>query len=72
MRLRPPRRRGGVPGGPASLGVGPAAFTARPDIAVPYGNPDLATFLASQMVRRLSSFRVLDLGELLEELRTAS
>ncbi|MFD5633651.1 hypothetical protein ACFWJM_05835 [Streptomyces sp. NPDC127077] len=43
-----------------------------PDCAVPYGNPDLATFLASQMVRRLSSFRVLDLDELLQDLDAAA
>ncbi|MET7746503.1 hypothetical protein [Streptomyces sp. NPDC005385] len=41
---------------------------ARPDGAVPYGHPDLTTFLASQMVRKLTSFRVLDVEELVQEL----
>ncbi|MCT9010323.1 hypothetical protein [Streptomyces rhizosphaerihabitans] len=43
-----------------------------PDFALPYGDPTLATFLASQMVRRIRSFRVLDVDELLKELGTAA
>ncbi|WP_435224266.1 hypothetical protein [Streptomyces sp. Tue6028] len=41
---------------------------ARPDHALPYGHRNLPTFLASQMVRRLKSFRVLNVDELLSEL----
>ncbi|MFD3504473.1 hypothetical protein [Streptomyces sp. NPDC058678] len=41
---------------------------AQPDHPLPYGHPNLATFLASQMIRRLSSFRVVDLDELQREL----
>jgi hypothetical protein len=44
---------------------------ARPDFAVPYGDSSLTTFLASQMVRRIRSFRVLDVEELLLELARA-
>lgn len=50
------------------LARGGLHVVARPDVAVPYGNLDLATFLASQMIRRLSSFRVVDVEELLQEL----
>ncbi|MFI9825279.1 hypothetical protein ACIHFC_33305 [Streptomyces sp. NPDC052013] len=42
---------------------------ARPDEPLPYGHPNLATFLASQLIRRLNDFRLLDLDELLQELR---
>ncbi|MEU6278197.1 hypothetical protein ABZ871_38255 [Streptomyces populi] len=38
------------------LARGGLHVVARPDFAVPYKSPDLATFLASQMVRRLSIF----------------
>ncbi|MFE9446456.1 hypothetical protein ACFYO2_48020 [Streptomyces sp. NPDC006602] len=41
---------------------------AQPDKPLPYGHPNLATFLASQLIRRLGSFRVLGLDELLREL----
>ncbi|CAM5253150.1 hypothetical protein [Streptomyces griseomycini] len=44
---------------------------ARPDGPIPYGHPLLPTVLASQMVRRLSSFRLLGLDELLWELERA-
>ncbi|MFC9915365.1 hypothetical protein [Streptomyces sp. NPDC127197] len=41
---------------------------AQPDHALPFGHPNVSTLLASQLVRRLSSFRVLDMEELLQEL----
>ncbi|MER5996245.1 hypothetical protein [Streptomyces viridosporus] len=45
---------------------------ARPKGPIPYGHALLSTVLASQLVRRLSSFRTVDLNELLWELeRTA-
>ncbi|MFE2621115.1 hypothetical protein ACFXKH_13165 [Streptomyces caelestis] len=44
----------------------------RPEGPIPYGHPLLPTVLASQMVRRLSSFRLVDLGELLWELERAA
>lgn len=53
------------------LASGKLHVVARPDHAVPYGHQDLPTFLASQMVRRIKSFRVLDLDELLQDLDTA-
>ncbi|MFD7409978.1 hypothetical protein ACFV7R_47140, partial [Streptomyces sp. NPDC059866] len=40
---------------------------ARPDHALPFGHPNVPTLLASQLIRRLSSFRVVDLGELTRE-----
>ncbi|MFE7235914.1 hypothetical protein ACWCRF_36800 [Streptomyces sp. NPDC002405] len=42
---------------------------ARPDHALPFGHPNIPTLLASQLIRRLSSFRVVDMGELLRELQ---
>ncbi|MER6633690.1 hypothetical protein ABT301_36690 [Streptomyces sp. NPDC000987] len=45
---------------------------ARPETPLPYGHANLATFLASQLVRRLGSFRTVDLEELLQELRQAA
>lgn len=42
---------------------------ARPDGPIPYGHPLLPTVLASQMVRRLSSFRLMSLNQLLWELK---
>lgn len=45
---------------------------ARPDHALPFGHPNIPTLLASQLIRRLSSFRVLDIRELLGELKLAA
>ncbi|MFH8805562.1 ATP-binding protein [Streptomyces sp. NPDC017936] len=45
---------------------------ARPDGPIPYGHPLLPTVLASQLVRRLSSFRTVALDELLWELERAA
>ncbi|MFJ8143092.1 hypothetical protein [Streptomyces sp. NPDC096013] len=41
---------------------------ARPDGPLPYGHANTRTFLASQLVRRLTSFRTVDLEELTREL----
>ncbi|MEU9662691.1 hypothetical protein [Streptomyces chartreusis] len=51
-------------------GYGPDGIdvVATPDHPLPYGHPNLSTLLASQLVRRLNSFRIIDLDELLEEL----
>ncbi|MFF5160694.1 hypothetical protein ACFY3N_31475 [Streptomyces sp. NPDC000348] len=38
----------------------------RPDHPLPFGHPNIPTFLASQLVRRLSSFRVVGMNELLQ------
>ncbi|MET7988915.1 hypothetical protein [Streptomyces sp. NPDC005281] len=38
---------------------------------LPYGHPNLTTCLASQLVRRLSSFTVLTVEELMRELDAA-
>ncbi|MET8102424.1 hypothetical protein ABZV29_39300 [Streptomyces sp. NPDC005236] len=54
------------------LASGGLHVVARPDFAVQYGSPDLATVLASQMIRRLSSFRVLTVDELLHLLEPAA
>jgi hypothetical protein len=43
-----------------------------PDAPLPYGHPNTATFLASQLVRRLSVFRPVDMEELLEHLQVAA
>ncbi|WP_406723445.1 hypothetical protein WJ438_00380 [Streptomyces sp. GD-15H] len=59
----------GVLYGYGGLGV---QVIARPDAPLPYGHPNLSTFLASQLVRRLSSFRLVDLGELVQELKRAA
>ncbi|MEW1995942.1 hypothetical protein ACFWFH_04525 [Streptomyces coelicoflavus] len=45
---------------------------AQPDAPLPYGHPNIGTFLASQLVRRLKPFRVVGLDELLNDLATAS
>ncbi|WP_244298995.1 hypothetical protein [Streptomyces viridochromogenes] len=41
---------------------------ASPDYPLPFGHPNIPTFLASQLIRRLSSFRIVDIEELLHEL----
>lgn len=56
----------GVLYGYGGLGV---QVMGRPEEPLPYGHPNLSTFLASQLVRRLSSFRLVDLNELLQELK---
>ncbi|MGA5127708.1 hypothetical protein ACPCAG_30955 [Streptomyces pseudogriseolus] len=45
---------------------------AQPDAPLPYGHRNLGTFLASQLVRRLRSFTVVRLDELLEDLAAAA
>ncbi|MFD5815677.1 hypothetical protein [Streptomyces sp. NPDC127038] len=44
---------------------------AQPEMALPYGHPNLATCLASQLVRRISSFTVLTVDELMRDLDAA-
>ncbi|MFG3287236.1 hypothetical protein ACGF3G_00230 [Streptomyces sp. NPDC048179] len=58
----------GVHGTLYGLGADGVKVIAQPEEPLRYGHPNLPTFLASQMVRRLSSFRVVDLEELLHEL----
>jgi hypothetical protein len=41
---------------------------ANPDQALPFGHPNIPTLLASQLIRRLSSFRVVGMDELTQEL----
>ncbi|MDF3141081.1 MULTISPECIES: hypothetical protein [unclassified Streptomyces] len=41
---------------------------ATPDHALPFGHPNIATTVASQLIRRLTSFRVLGIDELTQEL----
>jgi hypothetical protein len=43
---------------------------AQPDHPLPFGHPNLPTLLGSQLIRRLSSFRVVGLDELTQELAT--
>ncbi|MFD5661513.1 hypothetical protein [Streptomyces hirsutus] len=43
----------------------------RPDGPIPYNHPLISTVLASQLVRRLSSFRLVDLDELMQGLKHA-
>lgn len=59
----------GVVYGYGSQGV---QVVGRPDEPLPYGHPNLPTFLASQLVRRLSAFQVMDLDALLRELPAAA
>ncbi|MEV6841645.1 hypothetical protein AB0N17_45810 [Streptomyces sp. NPDC051133] len=54
--------------GPDGLGVRVVTY---PDEPLPYGHPDLSTLLASQLIRRLNSFRVVDLGDLERKLERA-
>jgi hypothetical protein len=58
----------GVHGTLYGLGEEGVRVVAKPDEPLPYGHGNLSTFLASQMVRRLSSFRVVGLAELTQEL----
>ncbi|MGW1729175.1 hypothetical protein ACWCQK_40865, partial [Streptomyces sp. NPDC002306] len=43
---------------------------AEPDVPLPFGHANLPTFLASQLFRRLSSYRVLSFLQLIQELDT--
>ena len=62
----------GVHGTVYGLGANGVRVVAEPEEPLPYGHPNLPTFLASQLVRRLKSFRVVDLDELLQELAAAT
>ncbi|MFH9829362.1 hypothetical protein [Streptomyces bobili] len=55
--------------GLTAAGVQPVA---QPGPPLPYGHPDTACFLASQQIRRLTAYRILDLDELCNQLRTHS
>ncbi|WP_406190943.1 hypothetical protein OG331_50360 [Streptomyces sp. NBC_01017] len=50
---------------------GEVHVVASPGHPLPFGHPNIPTLLASQLIRRLSSFRVLDMEELLQELEPA-
>jgi hypothetical protein len=52
------------------LGTHGVQPVAQPGPPLPYGHPDMTCFLASQQIRRLSSFRSLTLDDLLHQLRT--
>lgn len=43
--------------------AGGVKVVAQPVAPLPYGHPNIGTFLASQLVRRLRSLRVVGLGE---------
>ncbi|MEU6351095.1 hypothetical protein ABZ896_17445 [Streptomyces sp. NPDC047072] len=58
----------GVLGTLYGLGRDGVTVLDQPEAPLPYGHPSLPTFLASQLVRSLKSFRVMDLDELLAEL----
>jgi hypothetical protein len=62
----------GVHGTLYGLGPDGVKVVAQPDEPLPYGHGNIPTFLASQLVRRLSSFRVIDLDELLQDLAMAA
>jgi len=57
----------GVHGNVYGLSGQGVRVVAQPDYPLPYGHPN--TFLASQLIRRLSSFRAVDLNELLINLQ---
>ncbi|MFM9632872.1 hypothetical protein ACKI10_35350 [Streptomyces galilaeus] len=52
------------------LGADGVQPVAQPGPPLPYGHPDMRCFLASQQIRRVHSFRTVDLDELLHDLRT--
>ncbi|WP_037841960.1 hypothetical protein [Streptomyces sp. NRRL WC-3549] len=58
----------GVLGSLYGLVDGRVDVVAQPKEPLPYGHPELPTFLASQLIRRLARFRVLSVSELRREL----
>ncbi|MFE5923557.1 hypothetical protein [Streptomyces sp. NPDC056468] len=62
----------GVHGTLYGYGEDGVEVVAAPDQPLPYGHANLRTFLASQLVRRLQSFRLVDVDELLEALVAAT
>lgn len=58
----------GVLGTVYGLVDGTIQVVAQPSEPLPYGHPNLPTFLASQLVRRLARYRVLTVSELAREL----
>lgn len=62
----------GVHGTLYGYGQGGVRMVAQPDFPLPYGHHNLPTFLASQLGRRLRSFRLVDLDELMQHLDLAA
>jgi hypothetical protein len=62
----------GVHGTVYGYGAEGVHVVAQPDAPLPYGHENLPTFLASQLVRRLGSFRLVDLDELTQELSASA
>ncbi|WP_405933660.1 hypothetical protein [Streptomyces sp. NBC_00827] len=62
----------GVHGTVYGIGDQGVQVVASPDHPLPYGHTNLSTFLASQLVRRLHSFRILNLDELTQELAASA
>lgn len=59
----------GVRGTLYGVGEHGVEVVAQPDGPLPYGHPNLPTFLASQQVRRLGSFRVVHVEQLMRDLK---
>jgi hypothetical protein len=62
----------GVIGTLYGYGADGVQVLARPEQPLPYGHASLSTILASQLVRRLSSFSVVELDELLHALQASA
>lgn len=62
----------GVHGTLYGYGENSVRVVAQPEEPLPYGHANLPTLLASQLVRRLGSFRLVDLDELMRELSAAA
>ncbi|MGV9349446.1 hypothetical protein ACWDSD_32560 [Streptomyces spiralis] len=62
----------GVHGTLYGYGESGVQVVAQPDEPLPYGHPNLPTFLASQIIRRLGSFRVTGIDDLMRELKHAA
>lgn len=58
----------GVLGTAYGLVGGKVDVVAQPKEPLPYGHPNLPTFLASQLIRRLARYRVLTVNEAMREL----
>ncbi|MFI1702720.1 hypothetical protein [Streptomyces bobili] len=54
------------------LGADGVQPVTQPGAPLPYGHPDTGCFLASQRIRRLHTYRILKVDELLQQLRTHS
>ncbi|MEU6260200.1 hypothetical protein [Streptomyces sp. NPDC047043] len=62
----------GVHGTLYGLGTDGVKVIDQPEAPLPFRHPNLPTFLASQLVRKLTSFRVVDLDEALQQLTVFS